>query len=133
MKKILNSIDTLNTVGKYSSIMETENGKFTLNERKEWLKLKYPDAQLKTNIIYVLSNPKMIVARTELFVNDRLLSTGTGTSMYESIPLNADVLKAKERAENRYFLYSVTAEPSSNCGLNTKEFTVVPFLVIMAE
>lgn len=38
--------------------------------------------------------------------NDRLLSTGTGTSMYESIPLNEDVLKAKERAENRAMMFS---------------------------
>ena len=106
MKKILNSIDTLNAVGKYSPVMETESGKLTLNERKEWLKLKYPNSRLKTNIIYVLSNPKMIVARSELFVNDRLLSTGTGTSMYDSIPLNEDVLKAKERAENRAMMFS---------------------------
>ena len=106
MKKILNSIDTLNAAGKYSPIMETESGKLTLNERKEWLKLKYPDAQFKTNIIYVLENPKMIVARSELFVNDRLLSTGTGTSMYEGIPLNEDILKARERAENRAMMFS---------------------------
>ena len=106
MKNILNPVDTLNAAGKYSPIMETENGKLTLNERKEWLKLKYPNSQLKTNIIYVLSNPKMIVARTELFVNDRLLSTGTGTSIYESIPLNADVLKARERAGNRAIMFS---------------------------
>ena len=106
MKKILNSIDTLNAAGKYSPVMETESGKLTLNERKEWLKLKYPNAQLKTNIIYVLSNPKMIVARSELFDGNRLLSTGTGTSMYESIPLNEDVLKAKERAENRAMMFS---------------------------
>ena len=106
MKNILNPVDALNAAGKYSSIMETENGKLTLNERKEWLKLKYLDAQLKTNIIYVLSNPKMIVARSELLVNDRLLSTGTGTSMYESIPLNQDVLKSKERAENRAIMFS---------------------------
>ena len=49
MKKILNSIDTLNAVGKYSPVMKTESGKLTLNERKEWLKLKYPNSQLKTN------------------------------------------------------------------------------------
>ena len=106
MKKILNSIDTLNAAGKYSPVMETESGKLTLNERKEWLKLKYPNSRLKTNIIYVLSNPKMIVARSELFDVNRLLSTGTGTSMYESIPLNEDVLKAKERAENRAMMFS---------------------------
>ena len=106
MKNILNPVNTLNAAGKYSPVMETENGKLTLNERKEWLKLKYPNSQLKTNIIYVLSNPKMIVARSELLVNDRLLSTGTGTSMYESIPLNQDVLKAKERAENRAMMFS---------------------------
>ena len=53
MKNILNPVDTLNAAGKYSPIMETENGKLTLNERKEWLKLKYPNSQLKTNIIYV--------------------------------------------------------------------------------
>ena len=106
MKNILNPVDTLNAAGKYSPVMETESGKLTLNERKEWLKLKYPNSRLKTNIIYVLSNPKMIVARTELFVNDRLLSTSTGTSMYERIPLNEDVLKAKERAENRVMMFS---------------------------
>ncbi len=106
MKNILNPVNTLNAAGKYLLIMETESGKLTLNERKECLKLKYPNSQLKTNIIYVLSNPKMIVARTELFVNDRLLSTGTGTSMYESIPLNEDVLKARERAENRAMMFS---------------------------
>ena len=106
MKNILNPVNTLNAAGKYSPVMETENGKLTLNERKEWLKLNYPNSQLKTNIIYVLSNPKMIVARSELLVNDRLLSTGTGTSMYESIPLNQDVLKAKERAENRAMMFS---------------------------
>ncbi len=106
MKKILNSIDTLNAAGKYSPVMQTESGKLTLNERKEWLKLKYPDSKLKTSIIYVLNNPKMIVARSELFDGNRLLSTGTGTSMYESIPLNEDVLKAKERAENRAMMFS---------------------------
>ena len=106
MKNILNPVNTLNAAGKYSPVMETENGKLTLNERKEWLKLKYPNSQLKTNIIYVLSNPKMIVARSELFDGNRLLSTGTGTSMYESIPLNEDVLKAKERAENRAMMFS---------------------------
>ena len=106
MKNILNPVDALNSTGKYSPIMETENGKLTLNERKEWLKLKHPNSQLKTNIIYVLSNPKMIVARSELFDGNRLLSTGTGTSMYESIPLNEDVLKAKERAENRAMMFS---------------------------
>lgn len=48
----------------------------------------------------------MIVARSELFDGNRLLSTGTGTSMYEGIPLNEDVLKAKERAENRAMMFS---------------------------
>lgn len=106
MKKILNSIDTLNAVGKYSPVMKTENGKLTLNQRKEWLKLKYPNSQLKTNIISVLHNPKMIVARTELFDGNRLLSSGTGTSLYDCIPLNEDILKAKERAENRAMMFS---------------------------
>ena len=104
MKK-LNPIDTLNAVGNYSPVMK-KICKLTLNERKEWLKLKYPNSQLKTNIISVLHNPKMIVARTELFDGNRLLSTGTGTSLYDCIPLNEDILKAKERAENRAMMFS---------------------------
>ena len=96
------TINTLNAVGKYSPAMETESGKLTLNERKEWLKLKYPNSQLKTNIIYVLSNLKMRVAQSELFDKDRLLST----SMYESIPLNKDMFKAKEKAKNGAMMFS---------------------------
>ncbi len=106
MKKTVNTINTLNAVGKYSPVMKTESGRLTLSQRKEWLKLKYPNSQLKTNIISVLDNPKMIVARTELFDGNRLLSTGTGTSMYDCIPLNEDILKAKERAENRAMMFS---------------------------
>lgn len=77
------AIREINAVGKYNPLMkEVYGATLTLNERKEWFKLKYPNGKIA--IEFVRAEYPVIVFHTTVYREDnKPLSSATGSYMLD--------------------------------------------------
>lgn len=82
----------INAVGKYNPLMrEVYGATLTLNERKEWFKLKYPNGKIAIKFVRA-EYPAIIFHATVYREDNKTLSSATGSYM-----LNKDEIITPEK------------------------------------